>query len=640
MRLQAWKLALALVVWAAVGCDSGASSVGASRPANVQIAPPDPRVEIQSTLQLDVALFDANGDPVGGRSVFWSSEDISIAEVSSSGLVTGIAVGSTRIAASVEGVDAVTTVTVVPLGVATVTVDPSTAALDVDETVTLKAIVRDRNGDEVPNRPATWTAQSEQIATVDANGRVTGRSPGSTMITASVDGKSGSATIEVSEVPVASVAISPSTATIPIGQTRQFTATPRSASGAPLPGRTITWSSSDETVVAVSESGLAAAVGVGSARVVASAGGRNAEALVVVPPPPVATLEVTPSTASLNVGETRQFTASASSADGEPLPDRPISWSSSNSAVVVVSDHGLAEAKAPGSAKIVASAEGKNAEATVTVLPRSIASLTISPASASLEVGKSQQFSAIARDAEGDPITGRTVSWSSANPNVLSVSSTGLAQALAPGAARINASVDGVTAGADVTVTAVPVASIRLSPSSAEIPVLETRQFTATLEDADGNVLSGREVVWTSDSPLTASVSSSGVVLGLIPGDATITATSEGRQGTASVRVTPVPATGGSLILVSGDEQKAGNNTTLPNDLVVRLLDDRNRPIAGAVVRWTTNNGSVSPASVTTDSNGYASTKWTLGGGSGTLARRAWAEVEGIPRVEFRAYRE
>jgi len=83
-----------------------------------------------------------------------------------------------------------------------------------------------------------------------------------------------------------------------------------------------------------------------------------------------------------------------------------------------------------------------------------------------------------------------------------------------------------------------PVASVTVAPDSVGIDVEDTQQFSATLRDASGNVLTGRTITWTTSSQTVAPISSSGLVTGGEPGQATITATSEGRSGTATVTVT------------------------------------------------------------------------------------------------------
>src|SRR2546422_743640 len=96
---------------------------------------------------------------------------------------------------------------------------------------------------------------------------------------------------------------------------------------------------------------------------------------------------------------------------------------------------------------------------------------------------------------------------------------------------------EGESGSATVAVTA-PVASVTVTPATASVAVGQTVQLTATLRDANGNVLSGRTVLWTSDNVGVATVDGTGLVSGVSAGPAVITATSEGKSGSASVTVT------------------------------------------------------------------------------------------------------
>ena len=82
-----------------------------------------------------------------------------------------------------------------------------------------------------------------------------------------------------------------------------------------------------------------------------------------------------------------------------------------------------------------------------------------------------------------------------------------------------------------------PVATVQLSPTDDTVNVGQTTQLSATLKDASGEILSGRTVTWSSDSPAVASVSQTGLVTGLTDGTAIITATSENVTGSASIEV-------------------------------------------------------------------------------------------------------
>src|SRR5205085_2223767 len=85
-----------------------------------------------------------------------------------------------------------------------------------------------------------------------SSGLVSGVTPGSATITATSEGKSGTSSISVTNVPVATVDVTPPSASVQAGQTVQLTATPKDANGAPLSGRTVTWSSSNTAVATVS----------------------------------------------------------------------------------------------------------------------------------------------------------------------------------------------------------------------------------------------------------------------------------------------------------------------------------------------------------------------------------------------------
>src|SRR5207237_6485038 len=98
----------------------------------------------------------------------------------------------------------------------------------------------------------TWSRSNPAVATVSNSGLVSGVTPGSATITATSEGKSGTSSITVTNVPVATVDVTPPSASVQAGQTVQLTGTPRDAGGNPLSGRTVTWSSSNTAVATVS----------------------------------------------------------------------------------------------------------------------------------------------------------------------------------------------------------------------------------------------------------------------------------------------------------------------------------------------------------------------------------------------------
>jgi len=265
---------------------------------------------------------------------------------------------------------------------------------------------------------------------------------------------------------------------------------------------------------------------------------------------PAALLTVAPPSASMTVGESTTLSANLDDANGNVLKGQSIQWSSDRAAVATVDAGGKVTAVSPGSATITATSGGQSGSSLVTVTsaPAPVATVSVSPSSASIAVGSTQQLIATAKDGAGNTLGGRIVTWSSGNTAVSNVSGSGLVVALAAGLAHITATCDGKSGTSAITVTAttVPVASLTVSPTSASISVGATRQLTATPKDANGNPLSGRTITWSSDNTAAATVSASGVVMGVAAGAASVTATCEGRSGAASITVSAPPQGGGN----------------------------------------------------------------------------------------------
>jgi len=255
--------------------------------------------------------------------------------------------------------------------VAEVIVSASFDSVGVSEMAPLTAIVRDGAGRVLDDRTVSWSSDDESIATVDNQGVVTGMAVGSTSIVASAQGKLGSKRIGVSPRRVASVSVSPTAAELLVGGSVQLSATPLDSGGNPLSSRHIKWASSSETVARVDGRGLVTARSAGSAEVTARCGGSEGESVIsvsVVPPEPVASVEVSPSSGSVRVGETIQLTATPRDSEGNALIDRNVTWSSSNAGVARADSTGLVLGLAEGNATITAMSEGKSGTSTISVI--------------------------------------------------------------------------------------------------------------------------------------------------------------------------------------------------------------------------------------------------------------------------------
>ncbi len=171
-----------------------------------------------------------------------------------------------------------------PVAVASVEVTPNPASVPLGETVLLSATPKDQAGNTLSGRTITWTSANASIATVDV-GTVRGVAEGTTTVSAVSEGTVGSVAVTVAPARVNDVQVRPQNGSVLIGETLQMTATPRSASGTPLAGRSVTWSSSDPQVATVSPSGVVQGVAGGPVTITATVELRSGSAPVEIVDP-------------------------------------------------------------------------------------------------------------------------------------------------------------------------------------------------------------------------------------------------------------------------------------------------------------------------------------------------------------------
>jgi len=399
-------------------------------------------------------------------------------------------------------------------------------------------------------------------------------------------------------------------ASLVAGQTARAVATLKDQDGAVLIDRLVTWHTSSPSIVGVDDSGMIAAVAPGDATVSAvSEGVTGQRAMSVIPPTPtpIASLSVALTPSAVVVGQTAHATAVPADAMGNPLSGRTITWQSSNSGVAVVSAAGDVSAVAPGTTAIVATSEGKTASAALNVsapAPIPVATVSVSPASSTLQVGATVQLSAVTRDANNNVLTGRVVAWSSVSAGIASVNSNGLVSAVSAGTTQITVSSEGMSTSATITVSApapVPVATVSVSPASSTLQVGATVQLSAVTRDANNNVLTGRVVTWSSVNAGIASVNSNGLVSAVSAGATQINVSSEGKSTSATITVSapaPVPV---ATVSVSPSSSSLQVGATV--QLTATTRDANNNVLTGRVVTWS----SVSAGIASVNSNGLVS---------------------------------
>lgn len=169
--------------------------------------------------------------------------------------------------------------------------------------------------------------------------------------------------------------------------------------------------------------------------------------------------------------------------------------------------------------------------------PAAVARVDVTTPNLTLEIGQSTQLSVKYFDDQSAQLSGRTITYSSSNQSALAVSGTGLVTAVAVGSASISAVVDGVVGSLSINAIVTPVSTVALSPANPTVIEGQAITLTAQPRSSQGTALTDRTVTWASANTARATVSLSGVVTGVSPGNVFIRATADTRTDSISVRV-------------------------------------------------------------------------------------------------------
>jgi uncharacterized protein YjdB len=281
----------------------------------------------------------------------------------------------------------------------------------------------------------------------------------------------------VGSVPIASIAISPTTASVTAGATTTLSATPLDASGNALTGRTLTWSSDNTAVATVTQGGVVTGVTSGGATITvsgASPGQSSPVASSVKLTVVSATVKgparivITPIAGTIHVGSlyARRVTAQVYDAAGALMPGETITWSTTDAALLTAAPASstsstviTASGAATAGLQLIATAAGAPVPVADTLVITSdlvrIARVVASPLIVSLPVKTSRALTVVAADsannaigtANGNPLGGRPIVWKSLDGRIASVDTLGVATGVQRGLTRIDVTVGGVGPG-------------------------------------------------------------------------------------------------------------------------------------------------------------------------------------------------
>ena len=386
-----------------------------------------------------------------------------------------------------------------PVVPAAIVITTPNASTSVTGTIQFSATVQDANGNTINSTP-TWTVVHGG-GTITTSGLFTaGDSVGTfeNTVVATSGSVSSSSTVVVTAAGLASITVTPDTASLETGGTRQYVAVGKDTHGnvVDIPNRV--WSVTHGGG-AIDTAGLFTADTVSGSytnTITATSGSISGSASVTVLPGAIERVVVTPPSTSLAIGAQQTYAATAYDTYNNVVPATP-TWFVVGGGGTIDQSGVFTAGTVSGTftntvrARIGSGCGAPTASATVVVVPASLATITVTPSSPSLATGATQEFTAVGKDAH-DNVVAITPTWSVVNGGGTINSGSGVFTAGSTAGSYANtvkATSGAISGTASVTVTAGALASIAISPTSTTLAPNGTQQFTVTGKDADNNVV-------------------------------------------------------------------------------------------------------------------------------------------------------
>ena len=445
--------------------------------------------------------------------------------------------------------------------------------LVVGDTMRLSPVI---NPESASNKHLVWICDNNDVATVNELGLVTAISVGDANITCStVDGSCLSATCNVTVNPILaeSIALDKTELNLTIGASEKLTATVLPED---VTDKTVTWSTSDESIATVDPEGNVTAVSVGEATITATCGDKSATCKVTVNPILAESITLDKTELTLTIGASDKLTATVLPED---VTDKTVTWSTSDASIATVDAEGKVKAISVGEATITAICGDKTATCKVTVSPILAESITFDKTELSLTIGETEKLTATVLP---EDVTDKTVTWSTSDASIATVDAEGNVKAIAVGEATITATCGDKSATCKVTVNPILADSITLDKTELTLTIGASEKLTATVLPED---VTDKTVTWSTSDAAIATVDNEGNVTAVSVGEATITATCGDKSATCKVTVNPILAESitldkTELTLTIGASEKL-TPTVLPED------------VTDKTVTWSTSDASI-----------------------------------------------
>ncbi|MDP3157348.1 MAG: Ig-like domain-containing protein [Archangium sp.] len=494
--------------------------------------------------------------------VSWTSSNPAVFSVTA-GLVNALGVGRAQLAVSLGSIRVSRELQITTATLTTLELRPSPAVVARGLTLDVTAIATFSDATQQDlTRLVVWRVADTSLATSSnasgTEGRITATHEGVTEVNATFAGVIARTSLTISAAALASVQVTPIAPTLPRGTTRAFTATGLFTDGTTQDlTAQATWTSSDASRVAVSSQGAnrgeVNALSQGSADVRASVGGKSGSTQVTVSAAVLTAIDLSPLSTRIPLGVSVRFGATGRFSDGTTADlTTQVTWSSSAPSVASVSNapgtEGEVRALSLGTTQLTAQLAAITGTGSVVVTDAAPTALELSPSSATIAVGLTRGFNAVATYSDG---TSQDVT---AQTTFSTLSSTIATVALEPqfarvtgrsaGTTRLVASAMGLTAQANVTITPAQLIGLSINPAALTLARGTLGQLSVEATWSDGtNADVTTQATWTSTDAAIVAVSSApgshGALTALTTGSATVQAQLGAQSASSLVTVSP-----------------------------------------------------------------------------------------------------
>ena len=514
---------------------------------------------------LEVVYNPADTD--ADKTITWSSTDTSVATVEG-GKVTAIGGGETEIkATTVNGLEAICKVKVeVPLTSISIKTETS-----IQFGQTEKLEVTYNPVDTTADKTIAWESADEAIAKVSTDGTIEGVGVGETTITATAsNGQKVTCKVTVLPVELNSISITEQNIILNKGENETLTVTynPENTTE----DKTVTWESSNEDAVTVSEDGVITAVGAGNATITAKVGDKTATTQVEVKVP-LENISLNETEKELNKGDNLQLTVTYNPED--TTADKTVKWTSTDDTVATVDENGKVTALKAGTTYIKAKVEDKEVSCKIDVVVP-LTGIDLNKDVAEIVKGQTEKLT-VTLVPEDTTYTGK-VEWTSSDDTIATVDENGNVRGIKEGTVTITAKAvengNEIIDTAEITVKEIPLNSIAIDIADFDLGIGRTQSLGVVCNPE--NTTDDINVEWTSSDNKVATVDENGVVTAIAEGTAVITAKVGDKTASVTVTVKGIPIT--SITIDAPSKVLVGGNvdikvTVNPTDATYNMSD-------------------------------------------------------------------